>query len=134
MTPDDLDTMHRVPTHVKNQLNITARFRSRDKRSSFLSQARKARPTTSSLNFNDREDTAIFINEHLTPENKKLLGKARVLKKDKNWMFAWTENCVIKARKTTNSHVFRILTDHDLAIFEELATFLGFVAFSLLLL
>lgn len=68
MTPDDLDTVHRVPTHVKNQLNIIARFRSLDKRPSFLSEARKARLTTSSLSFNDREDTAIFINEHLTQE------------------------------------------------------------------
>lgn len=119
VTPDDLDTVHRVPTHVKIKLNIIARFRSRDKRSSFLSEARKARLTTSSLKFNDCKDTAIFINEHLTPENKRLLGKARALKKDKNWMFVWTENCVIKARKTTNSHVFRILTENDLAIFEE---------------
>lgn len=119
VTPDDFDTVHRVPTHVKNQLNIIARFRSRDKRSSFLSEARKARLATSSLNFNDREDSPIFINEHLTPENKRLLGKARALKKDKNWMFVWTENCVIKARKTINSRVFRVLTDHDLAIFEE---------------
>lgn len=119
VTPDDLDTVHRVPTQVKNELNIIARFRSRDKRSSFLAEARKARLTTSSLDFTGRRDTAIFFNEHLTPENKRLLGKARALKKDKNWMFLWTENCVIKARKTANSRVFRILSERDLAIFEK---------------
>lgn len=119
MALDDLDTVHRVPTYVKNQMNIIARFRSRDKRSSFLAEARKARLTTSSLNFAGREDTAIFINEHLTPDNKKLLGKARELKKEKGWMFVWTENCVVKARKTTNSKVYRILSEADLAIFEN---------------
>ncbi|KAH9369852.1 hypothetical protein HPB48_013857 [Haemaphysalis longicornis] len=46
---EDIDTAHRVPTHNANHKNIIVRFCSRDKRTEFLSNARKSRPTTSCL-------------------------------------------------------------------------------------
>ncbi|KAH9379196.1 hypothetical protein HPB48_000227 [Haemaphysalis longicornis] len=46
---EDIDTTHRVPTHNANQKNIIVRFCSRNKRTEFLSNTRRSRPTTSCL-------------------------------------------------------------------------------------
>lgn len=119
VTSDDLDTVHRVPTRTPNQMNIIARFRSRDKRFDFVAKARKARLTSSALGFTAPEPFPIFVNEHLTQDNKALLAKCRTLKRKKNWMYVWTDNCVIKARKTMDSKVFRVLSEADLNIFNN---------------
>lgn len=141
---DDIDTAHRVPTHNANHKNIIVRFCSRDKRTEFLSNARKSRPTTACLGVlgespkgttanselecqeasttDDREERKsrvqpVYVNEHLTPENKILFGKALELKKQNKWMFLWTDHCVIKARKTLDSRVHRISCSQDLRVF-----------------
>lgn len=139
---EDIDTAHRVPTHNASHKNIIVRFCSRDKRTEFLSNARKSRPTTACLGVlgeSSQQATAntegqgdsntvgdryqksrvqpIYVNEHLTPENKILFGKALELKKQSKWMFLWTDHCVIKARKTLDSRVHRITCDQDLRVF-----------------
>lgn len=99
----EFDTVHRGPTPVANQKNIIVRLCLKQKRAAFVSKARKARLTTSSHGLSGSGENTIFINEHLTPQNKKLLSKAHSLKNRKEWMFVWTDNCVIKARKTLTS-------------------------------
>lgn len=137
---EDIDTAHRVPTHNASHKNIIVRFCSRDKRTEFISNARKSRPTTACLgvlceaskqttansegqNASQNEQTStvqpIYVNEHLTPENKILFGKALKLKKQNKWMFLWTEHCVIKARKALDSRVHRITCDQDLRVFGQ---------------
>lgn len=59
----------------------------------------------------------MYINDHLTPENKRLFAQALALKKEKEWQFLWVDNCKIKARKTQDSNVYRISGVSDLAIF-----------------
>lgn len=119
VTTDDVETVHRVPTRTPNQMNIIARFRSRDKRFDFVAKARKARLTSSALGLTVSKEFPIFVNEHLTQDNKALLAKCRELKKENNWMYVWTDNCVIKARKTTDSKVYRILSEANLNVFNN---------------
>lgn len=114
--PEDFEVVHRVPTR-SDEKNLIARFRSREKRNEFLARARKVRLTTKSLGFSGQSEKAVFVNEHLSPANKRLFGAALKLKKAKQWMFLWTSNCVIKARQSTDSTVFRITSDKDLQAF-----------------
>lgn len=115
VVPSDIDIAHRVP--AKKDKNIIARFCSRSKRTEFISKARKAKLATSAIGLSRSSDSPFFVNDHLTPENKRLFAQALELKKAKGWRFLWTENCVIKARKTENSRVYRISNANDLAIF-----------------
>lgn len=115
----DIDVVYRVPTMSKNknEKNIIVRFCSREKKNDFLRKARKARLCTSNIGFSGNTDVPVFVNEHLTFENKKLFSKALSLKKEHHWQFLWTDNCRIKARKTEDSKVFRIDTERDLRVF-----------------
>lgn len=112
----DLDIVHRVPTKGEG-MNIIARFCSRDKKNDFARKARKARVITSQIGFSDQPHNPVYVNDHLTYENKKLFAQALALKKAHSWQFLWTDNCQIKARKMCDSKVFRISSEADLRIF-----------------
>lgn len=116
VSTDDIDCVHRVAAK-SGEKNIIARFVCREKKNEFVKKARKARIHTSQIGFGNATDRAVYVNDHLTLENKKLFSRALALKKEKRWSFLWTENCQIKARKTNDSRVFRILADSDLRIF-----------------
>lgn len=110
----DLDIVHRVPTKVKDKKNIIARFCARSKKNEFISKARKAKLCLSDLGISAAVSSPVYVNDHLTPLNKSLFSKALALKKVNKWKFLWTENCTIKARKTTDSQVYRIAKESDL--------------------
>ncbi|XP_075547670.1 uncharacterized protein LOC142582160 [Dermacentor variabilis] len=112
----DIETVHRVPSKSSDQ-HLIARFVSRDKKNEFVKRARKARLRVSHLGFSGTNDTAVYVNDHLTISNKMLFAKALALKKAKKWQYLWTENSQIKARKASDSRVFRISAESDLRIF-----------------
>lgn len=118
ISEDDIDVVHRVPTRSgAGNKNIIARFCSRAKKQDFIAKARKARLNSKDLGYAGPNHVPIYINDHLTRENKVLFAKAQSLKRDKGWQFLWTENCQIKARKTCDSRVYRISTEGDLSVF-----------------
>ncbi|KAK8771256.1 hypothetical protein V5799_025498 [Amblyomma americanum] len=115
VTPVDLDVAHRVPTKNENQ-NILARFFSRTKKADFMSKVRKACLTLFKIDIGASEDSPFFfVNDHLTAENKALFSKVLSLKKQKKRKFLWTDNCMIKARKTTDSTVCPITNESNLS-------------------
>ncbi|XP_075740389.1 uncharacterized protein LOC142786565 [Rhipicephalus microplus] len=115
LAPTDLDVVHRVSTVKAGAKNLLARFNSRTKKSEFLSKARKAKLHLNDIVLSGVTNKPIYINDHLTPENKALFSQALVLKKSNNWKFLWTDNCQIKARRTTESKVLRITCEADLS-------------------
>lgn len=117
VTASDIEIVHRIP--AKDGPHILARFLLRTKKAEFIAKARKARLTAGSIGFTSENASVkpVFINDHLTPENKRLFAQALALKKEKEWQFLWVENCKIKARKTKDSRVYRISGVSDLAVF-----------------
>lgn len=113
LEPSDIDVVHRVPTREPAKTNIIVRFGSRSARDKLLQAARKKRLTTSDIGF--AETCPIYVNEHLCPEYKALLGMAIAKKKEKKWKFVWVAESKILARKTENSSVVHIATRADLA-------------------
>lgn len=114
VAPSDIDIVHRVP--AKKDKHIIARFCSRTKKADFVSKARKARLNTTTLGFPPSAEAKVFINDHLTQDNKRLFAQALELKKQHNWKFLWTDNCRIKARKTEGSRVYVISCTRDLSL------------------
>nr|XP_037273122.1 zinc finger protein 35-like [Rhipicephalus microplus] len=80
----------------------------------FVSKARKAKQCLSDIGLPEAANNPVYINDHLTPENKALFSQALASKKGNNRKFLWTDNCQIKARKTTESKVLRITCEADL--------------------
>lgn len=110
----DVEAIHRVPSKNKDEPNIIVKFASRKVRDSILKKAKKQRLNTTLLSFDDHENP-VFINEHLCPAIKILLGKARKAKKEKQWKHTWVSDGKILMRKTDTSHVLHITCDADLA-------------------
>lgn len=110
---DDIDVCHRVPTAKQNESNIIVRFVRREKRNAFLAKAKKMRITTAELGC--REAAPVYVNEHLTKQNKQLLGAAIAKKKQVGWKYAWARNGKILARREDKTPILRIraLSDVD---------------------
>lgn len=103
----DIDICHRVATFIPDQKNIIVRFVQRSKRNKILEKAKKKRITTASLEFGGAA-SPVYVNEHLTGLNKKLLGTAIAQKRRVGWRFVWCSGGKIFARKNETSDVLKI--------------------------
>lgn len=119
----DVDVCHRVPTKDKSASNIIVQFQRRDKRDAVLEKAKKTRLTNATVGLltasNEGSSTepcerAIYINEHLCPFMKRLLGMAIARKRENRWKFVWTKNGSILARRTESSPIIPIHSESDL--------------------
>lgn len=114
ITASDIDVCHRVKT--KNDAscsNIIVQFKSRSKRDAFLLKARKTKLSTNDIGHSTNKP--VFVNEHLCPALKRLLGMAISKKKACEWKFVWTRNGKIFARKDEQSRVLRVNSESDIA-------------------
>lgn len=116
---EDIDVVHRVSTRDAGKRNLIVRFCSHAKRADFLRKARKAHFTIGRLGFSGSSDAAVYVKEHLTPLDKRLFAMALEQKKETRWLYPWTENYIIKARKNVDGKVFQIFGESDLRVFHD---------------
>lgn len=109
----DVEAAHRVPTRTSGKSNIVVRFKSKAKRDAMLQKSKKMRLTAEDVGLDSKDP--VYVNEHLTPENKKLLGAAIAKKKQIDWKHVWTRNGAIYARQTDVSKVIRLYLQDDLS-------------------
>lgn len=112
MTSADIDVCHRVPRRDEGCPNVVVQFTSRTKRNVVLEKARKKRVDTSQLGASDV--SPIYVNEHLCPAVKKLLGQVVAKKHEKGWKYAWTKEGKIYARKSDTTRSLRVTCARDL--------------------
>lgn len=108
----DVEICHRVRTRERGKQNIVVQFMRREKRDRVLAKARSKRITNEDLGLS--ADSPVFINEHLCPTLKKLLGKTIAKKRDAGWKFAWVRNGKILARKSETTDFVSIEHEDDL--------------------
>ncbi|XP_022199701.2 uncharacterized protein LOC111056624 [Nilaparvata lugens] len=109
---EDISIAHRVP-NVKGTSNIVLKFVARKSKIAWLDAAKKKQGLKSTEIKSTLPDSHVFINEHLAPHNKKLLGLARNLKKQGKLAFVWVEDCKVLVRKDLSSQVERITGVND---------------------
>lgn len=110
---DDIEVCHRVPVANKpSEKNIVVQFTHRAKRNSLLEKARRLRLTATDLGCHAQ--VPVFVNEHLCPELKKLLGQATSRKREQGWRFVWVRNGQIFARKKEDTSAIKIGSSDDL--------------------
>lgn len=114
ISTSDIEMCHRVPVpKTANQQNIIVQFARRTKRDAILDKARKAKILGTDLGLTGANP--VFINEHLCPELKRLLGQAISRKREVGWRFVWVRNGHILARRAENTPVLRITHASDVA-------------------
>lgn len=93
---------------------IVARFRQRATKDAVVAAARKHRNVTTQQLGIGGEVKRIFINEHLTKDNKQLLKSCKIVAAENNYKHVWTKNCRIYIRKTDTSPAIPIISMSDL--------------------
>ncbi|KAH9367059.1 hypothetical protein HPB48_021835 [Haemaphysalis longicornis] len=114
---DDVEMCHCVPTRNTaedcTEQNIVVTFSRRAKRDAIVEKARKTRLTADDIGYTT--ENPVYINEHLCPQVKKLLGMTIAKKKELGWSFAWSRDGKVFARQIENSKLVRIACEADLA-------------------
>ncbi|XP_059048645.1 uncharacterized protein LOC131843886 [Achroia grisella] len=120
----DILAIHRVP-HARSDennrpKNIIVKVSSRYLRDNILSAFRLSKGLkTDDLNIvgNSRK---IYINEHLTLQNKKLFRDCREAAKLHGYKFVWIKNATILVRKSETSPIFAIRSQSEIGKFNKL--------------
>lgn len=108
----DIEVCHRVPTKEMSKANVIVQFQRRQKRDSVLNKAKQKRITCQDLGLN--EESPVYVNEHLCPSMKRLLGMAVSRKRQFQWRYVWVQNCKILARKAYGAPIVQISCEGDL--------------------
>ncbi|XP_022194553.2 uncharacterized protein LOC111052228 [Nilaparvata lugens] len=113
---DDIAIAHRVPNTGGN-FNIIVKFVARKIKIAWLEAAKKKRGINSSDLGLGLPKSAVYINEHLSPINKQLLGKAKELRKNGKLTYVWVKSGKIFVRKDAASLAKQIVRESSLKNF-----------------
>lgn len=114
VSKEHINYIARVPSrNDKQHKNIIVSIHNRYLRNDFVSAARNCKPITPG-DIGLKGSNRIFINDHLTLDNKKLLNEAKSLAKEKNFSYIWVKNSKILVRKNSTSPIIAIKTNADL--------------------
>lgn len=111
--PDEADA-HNPSQDPSTIPNIILRFTQRKRKCDMLAAVRARRNLTTADAGLNGSSKPVFINEHLTPQNKLLYKQARILARDKGYTFVWLSDCKIFVRKNETSKVILISNEKDL--------------------
>ncbi|KAG7300511.1 hypothetical protein JYU34_016141 [Plutella xylostella] len=97
---------------------VVLTFTRRAPRDQLLRAAKARRGITTEMLEVPGNSRRVFVNEHLTKENRVLFSKARALGAELKFKFVWTSNCNIFMRRSETSSVLRITSE---SILDKLA-------------
>lgn len=109
--PEDIEVVHRVPSKAKPS-GIVVQFARRQKRDALIEKARKLRLTNT--DFGNSSAAPVFVNDHLCPILKRLLGMVVAKKKASGWKYVWSRGGKIYAKKSDDSATVIIKHELDL--------------------
>lgn len=100
---------HRVPTYSRNRTPpIIVKFATRQDRDTWIDAFKQVRPLTADrINKNFSKDK-VFINEHLSPENKMLLSRTKEAAREKGYRFVWSREGKIFVRRENGEKCVRV--------------------------
>lgn len=112
ITEADIEKCHRVPTRRPGKTNIIVQFKSRAKRDTALHKAKKVRLPNKDVGIDNTGP--IYVNEHLCPALKRLLGMAIKRKHEYKWKSVWSCNGKIFERQADGIDSVHISHKNDL--------------------
>lgn len=118
----EVDTIHRVRRFTSDEAQkrdarppaIIARFVLRRRKDALLAAMRVRRGLTTQDIGLQGAPANIYINDHLTRDNKMLLKRAREIKSELNYSYLWVRDCKIMMRKNDKSKFIEIQSESDL--------------------
>lgn len=116
VSKNQINYVSRIPTHSSNkEKSIVVSFLNRYVKEDFVASARLIKSLSPiDLGFASEQNQRIFVNDHLSPEYKKLLTKTKQVARDKGYQFTWVKFSKIHVRKNDTSHIIIINYEKDL--------------------
>ncbi|XP_046683317.1 uncharacterized protein LOC124369370 [Homalodisca vitripennis] len=112
---ESVEAAHRVPSYNKKRAApIVVKFKSRRDKEAWISGFKATRPLTADRINPMLPKEKVFVNEHLSPANKKLLSKTKEAARDEGYKFVWTRDGKIFARKDVGHRVIKIISEASL--------------------
>lgn len=109
-----INYVSRIPVYNSKDKSILLSFVNRCEKEDFVAAAR-AKKTIPALDLGlSKEKQDIYVNDHLTPQNKLLLNKAKALTKERGYKYIWVKYAKIHVRKNENSPPLVISSAQDL--------------------
>ncbi|CAK1555974.1 unnamed protein product [Leptosia nina] len=110
---DQINYIVRVPMRSDpRKKNIICSIHNLYLKENFIAAAKKHTIKSSDLGL--QEDSRVFVNDHLTIENKILLNKTKLIAKQRGFAFVWVKNCKILIRRNPTSPALTIKSEKDL--------------------
>jgi regulator of replication initiation timing len=105
----DISIAHRLPAPKDKTPSIVAQFVSRSTRADWIKAAKQKKIQTTDLSASLRP-SPVFLVDHLTPQNRRLLGYAKSRVREGHLAYAWSREGNILIRKTQDSPARRVRT------------------------
>lgn len=106
---------HRVPAFSRTRIPpIIVKFTTKQDRDEWFQAFKEVRPLTADKVNRSFNKGMIYINEHLSPETKQLLGKAKETARVKGFKYVWSREGTIFMRRDNGEKCFRIYCWNDL--------------------
>lgn len=101
---------------IKRNNKIIVEFSSLAKKRQLMSKINRRRVDANVLseNTSNPANSFIYVNDELTPRNRRLLWMSKTKAKECGWKFVWVRNGVIYARKNENSSAIVIINATDI--------------------
>ncbi|XP_041980697.1 uncharacterized protein LOC121734270 [Aricia agestis] len=113
ISKEQINYVARIPSsNDKLPKPVIVALHNRYLKEDFVAAAKKCNLSPGDLNLHGTG--RIFINDHLTLDNKLLLNKTKLLAKEKGYAFTWVKGCKIFLRKNPESRVILVRSELDL--------------------
>lgn len=112
---EHIEAAHRVPSYNKTRTpSLIVRFQSRTTRDALLSMYRQKKTLDAKEVNKAYPSRRIYVNEHLSPDNKQFLATLKKRCRDKNYAFAWSRDGKFFAKKAQGESTKRIDNFQDI--------------------
>lgn len=115
----DIQAAHRIPARGDSAQPIIIKFTNQQLRNRFIAEAKKKKLSCKDLNYTNNFNTKIYVNDHLSPDNKKLLYEAKNCVRNKSAKSAWSNGGKIYIKRNDNSPPTLIRDLRDLKTFQD---------------
>lgn len=111
----DIAAAHRIPSFKKDVIpSIVVQFQHRATRDSWVSSFKKKKMLTAKEVNVSFPASKVWVNEHLSPENKLFLSKLKKKCRDIGYKYAWCRDGKFYARKSDGEKFHKIFCANDI--------------------
>lgn len=117
--PSHIAAAHRIPSYIKDRIPaIVIQFHDRDIKEALLTKFREARTKSHHLTADKINKvfppSRVYVNDHLSPENKQFLSRLKKKCQDVGYAFVWCRDGKFFVRKAAGEKVQKVSTMADI--------------------